>query len=94
MKEYYRTRCKGCDRSFKTKKLKKMVIQSLEAGMPLELEIDIANVIQNNYHQEVETPKGKLVLDLKDMELGLICPHCKEDHKYTLRSLVLSDRLD
>ena len=94
MKDYYRARCKSCDRNFKTQKLKKMVIQSLVDDMPLELEIDIANVIQNNYHQELETPKGKMVLDLKDMELGLICPHCNEDHKYSLRNLVLTDRLD
>ena len=71
-----------------------MVIQSLVDNMPLELEIDIAKVIQNNYHQELETTKGKMELDLKDMELGLICPHCKEDHKYSLRNLVLTDRLD
>jgi len=94
MKEFYRARCKGCDRNFKSKKLKKVVIQSLETGVPLELEIDIQNVIQNNYHQEIETSQGKFVLDLKDIELGLICPYCKEDHKYTLSSLVNTDRLD
>jgi len=94
VKEFYRARCKGCDRNFKTLKLKKIVIQSLEIGIPLELEIHIDNVIQNNYHQEIETPQGKVVMDLKDLELGLTCPYCKEDHKYTLRSLVLTDRLD
>jgi len=94
LKEFYRARCKGCDRSFKTRKLKKMVIQCLEKDIPLEIEMDIENVIQNNYSQKIETPRGTATLDLKDVALNLICPFCKENHQYSLRSLVVTDRLD
>ena len=74
--------------------MKKIVIQSLNENIPLELEIDMANVIQNNYSQEIETPNGKAKLDLKDLAFNLSCPFCKESHQYSLRSLVNTDRLD
>ena len=69
-----------------------MKIEQIELG--IELEIDLANVIQNNYHQEIDTPKGKAVIDLKDMALGITCPFCKKSDMYSLRQLVLTDRLD
>ena len=55
-----------------------------------ELILDIENVVQNNYHQEFDIPdKGKMVIDLKDIEVDLGCPFCKQDSKYALRSFSL-----
>ena len=90
MKEFYRARCHGCDRNFRTKNLKKIGIEAPFGS----IEIDIENVIQNNYSQVIDTPQGKATIELKDLALGLICPFCKKDHKYSIRSLVVTDRLD
>lgn len=90
MKPFYRPRCKGCDKTFKVNKLKKIVIESPFGS----LEMDIENVVQNNYSQVFDTPQGKAVMDLKDIEIDLVCHFCSEIHKYSLRSLTLTDRLD
>ena len=92
MKKFYRAECKHCGRRFKSNKLKKIRIEQAETG--INLEIDMDNVIQNNYHQEIETSKGKAIIDLKDMALSISCPFCKRSAQYTLRQLVLTDRLD
>ena len=92
MKKFYRATCKNCGRRFRVPKLKKIRIQQPEYG--LDFEMDIENVIQNNYHYEKETPKGKAVLDLKDLKLDLTCPFCKETHTYLAKELVHTDRLD
>ncbi len=92
MKEFYRATCKHCGRQFRTKKLQKMGIENSELG--IKLEIELANVIQNNYHQEVDTPKGKAVIDLKDLALDITCPFCNKLDTYSLRQLVVTDRLD
>ena len=93
MKKFYRANCKHCGRHFTTEKLLKMEIES-DPEIGLKMEIDLANVIQNNYHYEIDTPKGHAVIDLKDMELGIICPHCKKSAMYSIRQLVVTDRLD
>ena len=90
MKKFYRARCHGCDRNFRVEKLKKMGIDTPYGS----IEIDIENVIQNNYSKVIDTPQGKATIELKDLSLGLICPFCKADHQYSLRSLVVTDRLD
>ena len=93
MKKFYRANCEHCGRHFTTNKLLKMEIESTpEIGM--KIEIDLANVIQNNYHYEVDTLKGKAVIDLKDIGLDITCPHCKRSATYSLRKLVVTDRLD
>jgi len=90
MKPYYRPTCKGCGRKFRVLKIKKMGIETPYGS----IEMDIENVVQNNYSFVLDTPQGKATIDMKDHELGLVCPFCNGDHKYSLRSLVLTDRLD
>ncbi len=58
-------------------------------------EMDVENVVQNNYHAEFEVSgRGTLKVDVKDFEVGLICPFCNGDFKYPMRGLTLTDRLD
>lgn len=95
MKKFYRSTCKHCGRNFETEKLLQMEIKSTpEIG--LTMEIDLANVIQNNYHYEKELPndKGKVTINLSDLALDMTCPFCKKSDIYSLRQLVLTDRLD
>jgi len=91
VKQFYLPTCLNCGRKFRVNKIGKMGIESPYGT----LEMDIENVVQNNYHAEFEIEgKGKVVIDLKDIEVDLGCPFCKKDSKFALKNLVLTDRLD
>ncbi len=92
MKKFYRVECKSCGRRFKVPKFKKMRLEQPELGMNFEL--DIENVIQNNYHWEGEFKGGKLKLDVKDLSFDIACTHCGEEHRYTMKQITHTDRLD
>ena len=95
MKKYYRCKCKECGNRFQVNKFKKMGVLSLDKDVPINLEMDIENVVQNNYHQEIRLPNGEIhVIDLKEIGLFLRCSNCNKSNNYSLRELVITDRLD
>lgn len=85
MDMFYEVECKKCGKISKTVALKRFHINQPEFN--IDIDIDLTEKIEEQYHFEIETPQGKATIDLGGMEIKIMCPKCKTNSMYVLKDL-------
>lgn len=82
---FYEIECEKCKKIFKTVRLKRFHISQPEFN--IDIDIDLTEKTKEQYHFEIETPQGKAIIDLGDIEIAVTCPKCKTNSEHMLRDL-------
>ena len=73
--------CKHCNEKFETKSIKDLKIEQPELGIHLVINLQ-QHFDSNQFTKIIDTENGQATLNVKDLEVEVKCPKCKNKKMY------------